>query len=203
MVGDVDSFVLRRHIVPHAWQVDLLVQAPHLYFPYLVPSALIDGVVGLTLLDSKAGGDYVQINAWTPGLPSQVYLDKIYTAESPLTEIELGIFKAAVNALIAAVGKRQGWPQWKIAAAQKIADWLLAHWLERKVRHGGFRVGELAGALVDVEIPEVSTVDLTALAAELDVLLDFLIQAAVQHVVAYPGLLGVNEFKQLTSIIEG
>ncbi len=191
-------------VVPHAWQINQLVQAPHLYYPYLPPNPLIELAVGAAIVDSKVGGTYIQINEQTPGLPGQVYLDKVYGPESPLTEIEHSLFKVAVNKLIAALGKKEGWPTWKVVLLQRVADWLLKRFQSGKGWLHSIVLPDLEKAvrLGDLGIPEDAKPELVDLVIELNGLLLFLIQAAAQHVVAYPGLMGVNEYKQLADKIQ-
>ena len=65
-------------MVPHAWQSDMLLNIPNLYYPHIVPSALIYVLSDGALVGSKLAGTLKHVNAQSPGLPGQVNLDLIY-----------------------------------------------------------------------------------------------------------------------------
>lgn len=65
-------------VVPHGWQKDMLLEAPHLYYPHVKPNAAVLALTNLALLNSmKSGEDYVQIMEQVAGLQSAVNMQII------------------------------------------------------------------------------------------------------------------------------
>lgn len=104
-------------VIPHAWESDLLIQAPHLYFPYIAPNAAVLALVDIVLgFVTSSQQTYLQLNRQTPPLPGQVDLA---AATASVSWQQLAIDEIA--ALIAKkIAEHYGWPAATRAAITKL-----------------------------------------------------------------------------------
>lgn len=188
-------------IVPHAWELDMLNQAPHLYYPYIAPNALVIGLMAFATEQSIASGQtYLQLNRQTPPLSSQVVLSETVASFDP-AQIGLNILADFIANLLA---KKFGWSQ---SVAQAVAKLIVAL-LESQSSKSTLAAPEQAGfhplAGLRAEITKIET-DFAAdvagigdnkIVESLAGLLIFLGQAGYQHVIAYLLLLEVTEFAE-------
>lgn len=105
-------------VIPHAWETDLLIQAPHLYFPYLAPNAGVLGLVDVVLAFVKSSQQtYLQINRQTAPLPGQV--DIAATIIAPVSWQKLAIDEIA-SLVAGEIARHYGWPDATKAALAKV-----------------------------------------------------------------------------------
>jgi len=103
-------------VIPHAWELDLLNQAPHLYFPYLAPNAAVLALV--TIVEGYVTASqqtYLQINRQTPALPGQVDIAATVPTSTSWQQLALDELATIIAARLA---KHFGWPD-SVKAALK------------------------------------------------------------------------------------
>jgi hypothetical protein len=109
-------------VIPHAWETDLLVQSPHLYFPYIAPNAAVRALVDIVVANTaRSNQQYVQINRQTPPLPGQVDVASA-TAQGSLQQF----LNDEVASLIAkSLAAHFGWNAAERLAVQQLIEALL------------------------------------------------------------------------------
>ncbi len=192
-------------IVPHAWELDMLNEAPHLYYPYLVPNKFVFGLVALALAESTASGQtYWQLNHQTPSLAGQVSL--VETAMT-LNPVEIGIDVIA-GFIAKKLGKQFGWSPAVTQAVAKVIEAILEGHAAKASQPAApstslmpdFHplaalhavVAKVKADLSDV-IAEIGDSEIVEL---LTGLLRYLGQAADQHVTAYVLLMEITAFAE-------
>lgn len=188
-------------IVPHAWELDMLNQAPHLYYPYLAPNALVVALMALATEQSLASTQsYLQLNHQTAALAGQVSISETVTTLDP-AQIGLDILSNFIAGLLA---KKLGWSPAVTQAVVKLIEALLENQSSNTTPVAPRQTGFHPLAAMRAEITKVET-DFSDVVAEvgdsrivesLAGLLLFLGQAGYQHVVAYLLLLEVTGFAQ-------
>ncbi len=196
-------------IVPHAWELDMLNAAPHLYYPYIAPNAL---VLALVLLASEqslgSGQNYLQLNHQTAPLVSQVNL-----ATPTITPEEIAIDVLA-NFIANKLAKKLGWSPAVTKAVAKLIEAIIeAHLATAPIDqpHGAPVTGFHPFAALKAEIHKIEE-DFAQTIAEIGDskivqsllgVLSFLGQAGYQHVTAYAILMGITGFSaQMGAISE-
>ncbi len=189
----------RIDMVPSSYNPDSVRHIPYLYYPYIVPNALVRLNCELSLAMAAASGQtYYQYNRNTPPLPGQVQLG----VASFLFNLSSEVRSKLAARLEQAIATRFGLSSPAVAGLQGIIDAVMADFLSRWA--GGAagaisaarqtavnfrsRLGTAAGRLGSA---------LDDIIAEIEGMIVFYAEALVQHLVAYPQLLGVTEFVAL------
>jgi hypothetical protein len=198
-------------IVPHAWELDMLNAAPHLYYPYLVPNKFVLGLVALALAQSTTSGQtYLQLNHQTPALAGQVGLAETALSLNP-AEIGLDILAGFIASKLA---KQFGWSPAVTQAVAKLIEAILeahaAKAAQPTATSGGLVPDFHPLAILHAAVAKVKA-DLSDLVAEigdseivesLTGLLRFLAQAGDQHVTAYVILMEITGFAQRMKAVQ-
>lgn len=193
-------------IVPHAWELDMLNAAPHLYYPYIAPNKFVLGLVALALAQSIGSAQaYLQLNHQTAALPSQVSL-----AEAAMTIDPVEIGSDIIAGFIAKkLAKQFGWSPAVTQAVAKLIEAILeghqAKTAEAAAPSDGRMTPSFHPLAILHAVAEKVETDLADVVAEigdseivqtLTGLLRFLGQAAFQHVTAYVLLMEITAFAQ-------
>ena len=189
-------------VVPHAWELDMLNQAAHLYFPYITPNDLVMALVDVATANAVASEqDYLQINHQTPGLAGQVNLTE--TVEK-IVPANIAI-DALANLIAGTLAKKLGWSN----AVKKGVTLIIEAMLKKMLENGDAPVvsdpvsnrphpfARLKAALAAAEKTVVSVADTVVdskIVSQLPGLLIFVGQLGYQHVAAYLQLMQVTDF---------
>lgn len=172
-------------MVPHAWQVDQLQDVNTFYMPHIEPNVAIDAVQALAIANSEVAGAAGCV--MTQLLPNVAAFPGTYNDSLPsigqLIELEIA------DRIIDAIGKKLSWPEWEIKLAKSIVKRIImggkSEAMEEQVRTV---TDELAS---DTPLKASEVNGFIGIIANL---LNFLIQAAYQHVNAYPIYMGTTAF---------
>ena len=190
--------------VPHGWQPDLVQQVPYLYYPFLKPGVLFQGLVALVVEQSlqgtapyPQGGFYTQIMPQVQPLPGQI---NIVDAANPSAAAVLQLFvdlgaedllkKLNVNSTIAALIVDAINILLKDFASEETIDQFMDNLREK-----------LASLPVDKQWIEKLFEALTLIVGELENVTLFLYQLVFQHVTSYAYLMGTSAMHPLSQSI--
>jgi hypothetical protein len=186
--------------VPHGWQPDMVEMVPFLYYPYIKPGVLFKAIAGLVLEQSlqgsaqvPQGGFYTPLQPQAPPLPGQVNLD--YSGNLSASQVLQMLVDIGVEELLAPFHKISllvplivdavNWAL-KTFDNQKDLDNLFQE-IENKVSHWHD----------SAEVKEIISI-LSAISAQLENVMLYLLQLAFQHVTSYPYLMGTSSIHELT-----
>ncbi len=190
--------------VPHAWQTDMVENIPFLFYPYLVPNALVQSLAAGVLEQSLQGtqpylpgGRYTQLQPQTPPLPGQVNIgltapltaaqvvEAFIDLEAKKILTKLGVSTIMADAVIAALNTIISHYEGVKTIDELISD------LEAKLE-SIFGKHEFLIHLLNL---------LEAVLKQLEGALLFLIQLAYQHVTSYDFLMGMPNMHNLCQFI--
>ncbi len=110
-------------VIPHAWETDLLVQAPHLYFPYIAPNAGVRALVSLVLANTaRSHQTYVQLNRQTGPILGQVDISATTTKVS----LQQSITDEIVGLIVNQIGQKYAWSPADKQAIDRLVDAAIA-----------------------------------------------------------------------------
>lgn len=110
-------------VIPHAWETDLLVQAPHLYFPYIAPNAAVRALVNVVLANTaRSQQTYLQINRQTAPLAGQVDVAATTAKVSPQ---QIAIDEVA-GLIAGQIAQHYGWPDADKLVIQRLIEAIVA-----------------------------------------------------------------------------
>ena len=191
-------------VVPHAWQKDMMIQAPHLYYPFVKPNVAVLGLTNLALANSlRSGETYVQIMEQVPGLQSAVNMQ--LAGNNALASLIENLGKAEVLSLIEKiltvvakdVTSFSGDNKWikLLTSPQVIAKLseLILTYLEGNTNP---IIKKLISLLDSFEGGAFKN-DATAIYDFFNGLFIFLAQLGYQHVTAYLEIIGITEFNDI------
>ncbi len=110
-------------VIPHAWETDLLVQAPHLYFPYIAPNAAVRALVAVVLANTaRSQQTYLQLNRQTAPLAGQVDIAATTASVSPQ---QIAIDELA-SLIAGQIAQHYGWPDADKQVIQRLIEAIIA-----------------------------------------------------------------------------
>lgn len=200
-------------VVPHAWELGMLNEVAHLYYPYIVPNPLVLTLVGAATAASIASEqDYLQLNHQTAPLPGQISLNGIVSKIAPAKVA----IKIVADFIARVLAKRLDWPaNLEKAVAQLIAAAIETIIKAEESRNASgtdpFVTGSHSTTFAALEDRERDFAAVTKVVKDFDPdildqltgLLNFLSQVGYQHVTAYLQLLQVTEFASQLADIKG
>lgn len=179
----------RIDVVPHAWQKDMMIEVPHLYYPFVKPNDIVLALADLALGNSlRAGVTYRQIMEQTPGLNSAVNIS--LASENELTNIGKYLENEELAKLILTLlNKMEEKFPFKINEKinEEISQLLAKTIIARLEEDDAFSdlIKKLPGWLQHI---------FESLLTTLIPVLFFLIQLGFQHVNAYTQLMEIDSF---------
>ncbi|GAB4193492.1 MAG: hypothetical protein Tsb002_24000 [Wenzhouxiangellaceae bacterium] len=183
-------------IVPHAWQISMLDQIPTIYEPTIPQNQFVSTLVSLAKLNSLAAGNLEQIRPDVAGLPGTVDTSITISVQNLIVIIET----LQVNKLIYKLAAKLSLSPDELALITAVIDDYIKHLNSQP----GSALVTAPAALSKLQTKNTSALESTSstLYSSLITFIDFLIQAAHQHTVAYAELLGTQAYADIVSAIE-
>lgn len=193
--GTTDRIWNAIDIVPHAWQVSMLEAIPTLYEPTIPATIAIRTLVKFAIINSKLAGDLEQILPDVQGLPGIVDPDVTLS----VADLRVMLETLIANKLIDKLGKDL--PANVLALMTAIVDELLKYLNEQPDPTAKVGLQDALDGASGKSLTSLNSLDADHKGSIIN-LLNFLIQAAHQHTVAYPELLGTMAFYDMVNAIE-
>lgn len=182
-------------IVPHAWQVSMLREIPSLYEPTIPSTRATRVLAELAIINSELAGDLEQIRPDVPGLPGTVDPDLTLSVRNLLVILET--LKA--NRLIDSLFKDL--PPDVLAMITAAVDDLIRYLNGQSNPDVAIALEPALEAAPSNSHEMLRNADASVSQSLID-FLNFLIQAAHQHTIAYSELLGTMAFHDIVDAIQ-
>lgn len=191
----------RLDLVAAAFNAEALQHAPYLFYPFIVPNALVQVTTGLLIALAKSSRqNYVQINCQTAPLdaPVDLSLASLQFTLPQATQVQLAqrVVQGATEAFKLNAEVASALQHVIEAVLQEVVnEWEKPRTARPDVGIAAIHVAcERARRRLGATAASVALPGVNDLVGEIEGFIVFLAQALIQHVMPYLQILGVNEF---------